>query len=155
MSWAIWTANYYDIIVLWCNVTSWHHIHGDWCLQTPIISDYEFNFVNGQVCGKQSHNQAPEKLVKTTNFINIMKNVWKNIMKILRKYYDKVYLLEKYALHWGRYTFNSLTIHCTCILETTCLKKYKENKENRNLLRWCNLPPLSRLGKNIVLIPVF
>ena len=49
-SWAVWIVNFYEIIgsrgnvLSCCNVMSWRHIHGDGCLQTPIISDYQFNF---------------------------------------------------------------------------------------------------------------
>ena len=48
-SWAVWIANLYDVITSrcnvmpWCNVKSWYHVHGDRCLQTPIVSDYQFN----------------------------------------------------------------------------------------------------------------
>ena len=53
MSWGVWIATFYDIIVSqhnimsWCNVMSWHHIHGDRCLQIPVISDYQFNLEMG------------------------------------------------------------------------------------------------------------
>ena len=33
-----------NFITLWCNVTSWRHVHGDGCLQTPVVYDYPFNF---------------------------------------------------------------------------------------------------------------
>ena len=48
-SWAIWITNFYDVIssrcnvTPCCNITSWRHIPRDGCLQTPIISDYQFN----------------------------------------------------------------------------------------------------------------
>ena len=31
-------------VTLWCNVTSWRHVHGDGCSQTPVVYDYPFNF---------------------------------------------------------------------------------------------------------------
>ena len=43
-SWAVWIASFYDIIASQRSITSWRYIHGDGCLQTPIISDYQFNF---------------------------------------------------------------------------------------------------------------
>ena len=45
MSWAEWIANFHDVIASQWNVMSWRHIHGDGCFQTPIISDYQFNFI--------------------------------------------------------------------------------------------------------------
>ena len=36
------------------NITSWHHIHGDGCLQTPIISDYQFNLLISQLVQNKS-----------------------------------------------------------------------------------------------------
>ena len=33
-----------NVIMLWCNVTSWRHVHGDGCLQTPVVYDYPFNW---------------------------------------------------------------------------------------------------------------
>ena len=36
-----------NVITLWRNVTSWHHVdlHGDGCLQTPVVYDYPFNIL--------------------------------------------------------------------------------------------------------------
>ena len=35
----------HNVITLWCNITSWRHVHGDGCLQTPVVYDYPFNCV--------------------------------------------------------------------------------------------------------------
>ena len=33
-----------NVITLWRNITSWRHVHGDGCLQTPVVYDYPFIF---------------------------------------------------------------------------------------------------------------
>ena len=38
-----------NVIMLWCNVTSWCHVHGDGCWQTPVVYDYPFNFKVGVI----------------------------------------------------------------------------------------------------------
>ena len=32
----------HNVIMLWRNITSWRHVHGDGCLQTPVVYDYSF-----------------------------------------------------------------------------------------------------------------
>ena len=39
-----------NVIALWHNVTSWRHIHGDGCLQTPVVYDYPFNLLVATPC---------------------------------------------------------------------------------------------------------
>ena len=33
-----------NVTTLWRNITSWRHVHGDGCLQTPVVYDHPFNF---------------------------------------------------------------------------------------------------------------
>ena len=63
--------------MLWCNVTSWCHVHGDGCLQTPVVYDYLFNFI---LSGSQGNGHTKSKFDHKMNQPNIIKKNLKNIV---------------------------------------------------------------------------
>ena len=72
-----WPVEKYESLIFmtrasWRNIMSWCHIHGDGCWQTPIISDYQFNFTYCSAVIPSQHKMKHKMSVKIAWFVLLM-----------------------------------------------------------------------------------